>query len=289
MKTDEYGEYDEDAGSKHPVDPDEVAYEPCNAVLKHTWSRYGERRYCSGMAVGNFGDAANYEHEQFCKHHQQRAALMKRHAEQMTTGAQAKSHEHLFQHLEPHKQVLANDLYASLLDESTYSFETETVELEIDVSDDDFAGDADTLVLDHPVPSERKMRGKALWHASLDFLTMESIRQEQFRVAAEESFEGRDIAVGERVGVVGVSETGPVRDVEEHHLNLPLSRITKNYKDHMTFGGVEYDTDDQQSSMGSRDWVAVVEPEPSPTPEADTGVSSPLSDVEPPEGDSSDD
>lgn len=285
---DEHGDYDPDAGEPHPIDPDEVPYEPCNAVLKYTWKRYGERRYCSGMAVSNFGDAANYEHPDFCKHHQSRAALMKKHEDDMKTGAHSKSHQHTFDYMPPHKKLIANDLYKSLLKESTYDFEEESVELEVDVSDSDFAGpEVDTLVLDHPVPDEHEIRGKALWHAALDFVTMESIKQEQFRVAAQEAGpEGGPLAVGETTSVVTVTEDGrEVEDRDEHHLNLPLSRITKHYKEHMKFGGVKYDTDDKQSAMGRREWVAVVEPdEPAQQPEARSGDDqSPMAELDVPD------
>lgn len=286
-ETDEHGEYDVDAGSPHPVDPDN--YDACNAVLKFTWDRYGERRYCTGLAISNFGDAANYEHPQFCKHHQSRAALMKATEDRFKTGAYAKSHEHTFQLLPPHKQLLANDLYKSLLEESTYAeeWEAEMVDLEIDVSEDDFGGDADSIVLEHPVPQNHEVRAKALWHAALDFVSMESIRQEQFRVAAEESFEGRSLAPGERIEVVTVTEDGNViEDTAEHHLNLPLSRIQKDYERHMSFGGVFSDDDTEQTSIGEREWVIEVQPdEPSPQPEAVSGDPSPMSEIEVPDDD----
>jgi hypothetical protein len=287
---DEFGQYNPDAGSPHPIDPDDVSYTPCNAVLRHTWSRYGERRYCSALALENFhkhGEAEQYEHPEFCRHHQSRASLMEQHEENFKTGAYAKSHEHTFQRLPPHKQVLANDLYKSLLTESTYNFETEAVELNVDVENHDFAGpEVDTLILDHPIPTDKAIRGKALWHAALDFITMESIREEQFRVAAEEtSPDGRSLAIGETTTIVTVTDEGrEVRDTEEHHLNLPLSRIQSNYQEHLKFGGVQYDTDDgETSSMGAREWVAVVGPEEDAQPETKSSDGSPLDDIEMPD------
>lgn len=284
-KRDEHGEYNLDAGSPHPVPKEDLKYDPCNAVLKFTFERYGERRYCQGMAISNFTKHdvdTDYEHPEFCKHHQVRAKFMKQHEENFKTGAYAKSHEHTFQHMDPHKQIMANDIFSSLLEESSYDFELESIELDVDVSNTEFMPDADTLVLAHDVPTEHKVRGKALWHASLDFVTMESIKEEQFRVAAEETFQGRDLAIGESTKVVTVTDDGQmVEDTDEHHLNLPLSRITKHYKEHMKFGGVEYDTDDDQSSMGAREWVAVVEPdEPEAMPETSSSDSSPLTEVE---------
>lgn len=285
MKQDEHGEYDTDAGSPHPVDPDNFNYEPCNAVLKFTWDRYGERRYCTAMAESNFGGEGNTS--RFCKHHKSREALMEQRAENFTTGAWSKSHSHTFQHLAPHEKILANDMYKSLLTESTYDFDTEMTELRVDVEDTEFAPDADTLVLEHPVPTEHRIRGKALWHASLDFLTMESIREEQFRIAAQETHEGRDLAVGEAVGVVAVTDDGEeITDTEEHHLNLPLSRISKHYAEHLEFGGVTVDQSDDSGMMSARDWVAVIEPDEAEVqPEAQTSEQPAIEDVELPDED----
>lgn len=293
VKEDEHGTYETDAGSPHPIDPDDVSYVPCNAVLRHTWDRYGERRYCSGMAVETFESndtETSYEHPEFCKHHQSRAELMKQRAENFKTGAHAKSHEHVFQMLDVHEQILANDLYKSLLDESVYSeeWEEEPVDLEVDAEDDDFAPDADTIVLEHPVPTNHQIRAKALWHAALDFVTMESIRQEQFRVAAEESYEGRDLSIGERVEVVSVTDDGNViEDTAEHHLNLPLSRLQKDYERHMEFGGVEYEGGtDESADMGARDWIIEVSPdEPQVQPEAQPSDQSPMAELDVPDPD----
>lgn len=290
MPTDEHGDYREDQGSPHPIDPDDVDYQPCNAVLRHTWERYGERRYCPSMAVGTFeanDTETNYEHPEFCRHHQSRATLMKRHAEDFKTGAHAKSHEHIFQNLPPHKQVLANDLYRSLLEESEYSdeWEEETVEIEIDVSEHEFAPDVDTLVLDQPVPTNHEIRGKALWFAAIDFITMESIREEQMRVAANKEFEGRSLAIGEDVTVVTVTDDGNViEDTDEHDLNLALSRIQKDYSEHLAFGGVAVEGEGQATDMGVREWFLEVEPdEPEVQPEAKQVEGSGLEDIEIPD------
>lgn len=285
MAEDEYGEYDSDAGSPHPVTEGEMGYIPCNAVLKHTWSRYGERRYCKAMAMKNFVDDGS----RFCKQHKAREHLMKQHAEDLKTGAYAKSHKHTFQYLPPHKQIMANDLYESLLEESTYDYETETKEIEIDISDKDFGGDeVDTLVISHKVPvGTHRVRAKALWFAALDFVSMESIREEQFRVAAEESHDGRKLTVGEREKVVSVTDYGlEVRDVDEHHLNLPLSRLQKDYERHMKFGGVEYDVEGSDGDMTTREWVVSIEPEePEIQPEAQPHDSPEITEIEIPEKD----
>lgn len=283
-QSDEHGEYDPDAGSPHPVEDEDVGYTPCNAVLKYTFERYGERRYCTGMAESNF----NADGSDFCKHHKSREALMKQHAENFKTGAYSKSHSHLFEHMPPHKKIIANDLYRDLIDKSEHDFDAEIVELEIDVSEYDFAPDVDTLVLDHPVPTEDRTRGKALWFAALDFITMESIKEEQFRVAATTTFEGRELAVGERVKTVSVTEDGrEIKDTDEHHLNIALSRIQQNYEKHMKFGGVAIEPEAEGGSgMGTREWVVQVTPEEKGVqPEASDGEQSPVTEIEVPDED----
>jgi hypothetical protein len=277
IKSDEHGEYDTDAGSKEPVTEEEMGYIPCNAVLKFTFERYGERRYCTAMAEENFIEDGST----FCKNHKGRENLMERHADQMKTGAYSKSHSHAFQNMEPHEAVLANDMYKSLLEESKYSWDEEVVELRVDASNSDFGGpEVDTIVMDHPVPTnEHKIRAKALWFAALDFVIMENIREEQFRVAMEE-----DLAVGE-AEYEKETESGRIIKVkDEHHLNLPLSRIQKDYKEHMKFGGVAMDDDSEQASMGAREWVVKVEPdEETPAPEAQRHDTSPLDELEVPD------
>jgi hypothetical protein len=281
VKRDEHGEYRPDAGNQEPIEPDEVSYVPCNAVLRHTWSRYGERRYCGAMAIETFENndtETDYEHPEFCKHHQSRAELMKARADSYKTGAWAKTHETMFHNMPPHKRIMANDLYQSLVGESAYDFEMETVDLEIDVRDDDFAGEEiDTLVMEHPVPSDHRMRGKALWFAALDFVAMEDIRRERFRVAADEEHEGRSLTVGERTTFISTDD-GAQEIVDEHHLNLPLSRMQSRYEEELQFGGVSSEMDETASEGGPREWVVMLD-EPSAQPEAKRGDSSPLHDV----------
>lgn len=283
-KTDQYGnEYDTEAGSPeplergdtHPRTGKEIKYDPCNAVLKYTWERYDEVRYCTGLAVGNFGDAANYEHDQFCKHHQGRKYLMDQQEENFKTGAFAKSYEHVFQYLEPHNQIMAVELLKSLMGESRYSFEPEDVVLEVDVSDSGMA-EQDVLHVDFPIPTEKVVRGQALWYAALDFVKMQNISEEQFRVSAEETdMDGRSLAVGEKTFETE-TESGEVMEiVDEHHLNLPLSRIQSDYEQHLKFGGVSIEDDGDEGSVDEREWVITVDsPEDSSVkPEAEQGTS----------------
>lgn len=273
---DDHGEFKLPSGSPHPVDPDDLKYDPCNCVLKYTFERYGERRFCTGMSGSNF----NLDFDT-CKHHKSRHSenYMKAQAELFKHGAFAQDHESIYQFMEPHKRVVANELYKSLIDQSRFTFNEEIVDLEIDVTDVQFGGENDTLVMKHPLPEDNVMQCKALWFAALDFVSMESMREEQFR----EAFENENVdAVGERWTVVAAGEDGPVYDKDEHHLNLPISRLQKDYRRHLEFGGV-LDSEDDSIAGGEREYILEVMPDDSSTvtPEAKRTESSPVMDVEP--------
>lgn len=268
------GEFDLDAGSKTKPDPNDYKYEPCGFVLRSTYDRYNEQRFCEGMARSNFG-----LDQEACKHHVSRTTdgWVQNKADRFTSGAHAKSKANVFRYMQPHEQIVTNDLYQSLVEESVYDFATEIEHLTIDVEGEDFGGSADELLMDHPIPTNHETRCKALWYAALDFISMQSIRKEQFREVLED--ENVD-AIGERWQVVASGEQGAVYDKDEHHLNLPLSRLQKDYKQHLKFGGVTVDptADMEQNEMSERDWVLEVHPgddADDPAPETETNFGTP--------------
>lgn len=264
MIEDEWGKYNPDAGNTEPRTEEELGYQPCNAVLKFTYSRYGEKRYCMGMAVGNFKNP-NYEYDEYCKHHQNRAALEEADhgaQENYRHGAYIRSYEDLYRYLPPHKQMLAIDLYKSLLEESVFHNEWEPQTVTRSIETTDTFGKGSVVYTDFPLPTEHKARGTALWFASLDFIKTMNINEEQFRVAYEElGPQGEQMTVGEDK-FERETEGGDMVEVkDEHHLNLPLSRIQKDYKEHLRMGGVSLDAADRDTFQvgGNRDWVFEVE------------------------------
>lgn len=277
FKEDQWGEYNTEAGSIEPVTEDEVGYTPCNAVLKFTYSRYGETRYCKAMAVGNFGEAANYEYPEYCKHHQNRRAMKEQQEENFKTGAYVKTYEALYNYLPPHKQIMAIDLYTSLMDESVYDFGATSVVREVSMGEK-------TVHVDFPVATEHRARAASLYFASLDFIKIQNINEEQFRIADEETGpRGQSLTVGEDVFERETESGQTVEIKDEHHLNLPLSRIQKDYKEHMRFGGVPQDVDMDMIGLGGgdeREWVIEID---EPEPEASDG-DSPVNDLEVPDG-----
>lgn len=251
--SDEHGEFPLLAGSPHPVEKGDwnefkgkrMNYHPCNRVLKFTFKRYGERRYCTGLSNGP---------DDTCKHHKARLDMEEQQQENFKTGAYTESYDSIFEYLPPHKKVMANELFRSLIAESTYEFAEKLVEREVDTTEWDGMGDSITLL--HPVPTEHQIRCMALWFAALDFMVMQNIRQEQFKVAAMEG-----TAVGEKE-FEREAESGQVYTViDEHHLNLALSRIQKDYSNHLKFGGVPLEDEAQVSDVSEREWVIEIRPE----------------------------
>lgn len=256
---DEHGQFQLQAGSRedpneHPEDYEH--YEPCGAVLKYTYDRYGERRYCTGMAVSNFAADKSYEYPGYCKRHQGQGYMKDQRHKQAKHLAFVESYDNMFQYFDAHEQVLAAETFKSLLEESKYDYETETHTLSCDATDTDLF-DGDEFTIELPIPTSKKARAKSLWYASLDYVRMDNILEEQFRVAAEETGpDGKALTVGERSTIVTVTDEGrEVEERDEHHLNLPLSRIQKDYERHLEVGGVDSDASEDVGEDEARTWI----------------------------------
>lgn len=283
--SDEHGEFRLEAGRPDKPPWDDLEYDRCGAVLKFTYKRYGEKRYCTALAVQCFS-RSKYEYPEFCKHHQNRRVLMDHAEERYKTGAFVASYKNIYQFLSAHKQIVAIDLYRSLLEQSVHQFDETEVDFSIDASDSEVF-DVDEIPVAFPIPEEKTIQAKALWFASLDFIRMQDIHEEQFRVAAEETEpkSGRPLAIGEKAFEKETESGEKVTIVDEHHLNLPLSRIQKDYERHLKFGGIELDqTGEESAPMSEREWVLEIHPDPDEgmEPEAVREVA-PIDEIEPPE------
>lgn len=227
-------EYSPAAGNLAPIEETNIGAEPCNTTLDKWEERYGERRYCGKPALKG---------EPYCKTHINNKTLDKLHMESFETGAYLKSYEDLMEYLPVHKKVLAIDIYNSLIEDSRYNFDItrEKTELESPIGVDEDI----TMEIDMPIPTEKRARCQSLWYAALELVKIQNINEQLFKDAAESGD-----TVTEREQVVASGEDGPVYDMDEHHLNLPLSRIQSKYKDHLKFGGVELDGDEIAVNVG---------------------------------------
>lgn len=247
---DEYGEYNPHSGSQSSTEG------RCNAVLKHTEERYGEKRFCAALPQSCFGGEA--KDSDYCKNHVSREKIVKQQYDSFKTGAFVQSYIHLFDKLGAAKQIVALELFESLLTESQYEFEPTLVEYDIDSSEAEFVLE-DTVTVDIPVPQTKKVRGQSLWYAALSFIKVQNINEQLFADALDNG-----TGVSERETVVAITEDGrQITEMEEHHLNLPLSRIEKDYKEHLKLGGVDMSSDDDNDviSVDNREWTLSVMPD----------------------------
>ncbi|UBF23155.1 hypothetical protein M1M34_gp004 [Haloarcula tailed virus 2] len=255
MPSDKYGDYDADAGSVEPME------DRCQAVLVHTFERYGEKRYCTRLPESCFIDDGS----DFCKTHKSREKLMDQQKENFKTGAFVKSYTSLFGYLDPHKRIVVIELFGELLQDSMYDFEVEYITESIDLSNVDWA-DTDSVNVNFPLPTQNRQRAKYLWVAALEGIKMEAIEYKIF----EDAFSAAEYGLAEREITVTANEFGQVTDAGEHHLNLPLSRVIKDHKDLMKLGGVNPDImgENDEGEVVMREWVLDVEPDDKPEPES---------------------
>ena len=189
---------------------------------------------------------------------------MKGHRENYETGAFVHSYVSMFDKMEPHKRVVCINMFRDFLEQSIYDFEPEEVLEVVDTADVDWTED-DEIALTFPVPTKNTNRAKYLWVATLEWIKAENIEEQLFADAMAE-----DSGVGEREVVVTVTDDGyEITDMDEHHLNLPLSRVIKDHKNLLKMGGVEITQSDGDTvSVTEREWVIEMD---EPKPEANPG------------------
>lgn len=198
------------------------------------------------------------------------------HEDNFETGAYSKSYKSLADNMPVHTYAVAIALYKDLRGESVHDFGEATVtEHELDASDVEWF-EEDAVTMQFPIGDQKRAQEKALWFAALDFCRIEAMEEKQFEDAIADN-----TTVGEREAVVAVTDNGQeITDEEEHHLNLPMSRITKDYKRHLEFGGVPIEASDDEDETSSREWhiniggeetsVSAESAEPENVPEFDT-------------------
>jgi len=250
MPSDEHGDYKEDAGSTDPQ-PDK-----CAAPLKHSQDRYGEWRYCSAEPRSYYVDEDHPKYSHRCKHHQihdkdvREDANMKHAKRLYKHGAFIESHRVLFEVMELADLMYAVGIYRGLLEQSRYSFDAEDEEVVVDVNDDEL--EADEALLEVPIPTRDTYLGQAesLLLASLDYARMKTLNVELFKTGTFEGF--TTVATGTNEGGQIVDS---IEEKREHHLNLPLSRLTKDYKKHLQAGGVDLDADNDAVKVDNRSYT----------------------------------
>lgn len=244
MPSDEHGTYDEDAGSTTPVEG------RCNAPLRHWESRYGELRYCTCLKESVFNDV---DHD-YCKVHSGRHALEMRAQEALQHGFYSKTVDHHYDKLDAWEKTVVHGLFESLMGDSHYEFSPEYETKVMDYSECDLvpsvADEDDTLELDVPYPTEKGDRAMSLMVASCMTLTAMDM---QGTIMDSTGGTGMgEATTNAEAEYVGYDESSSktfetLEELEEHHLNLPLSRVTRDRKELLKYGGVNIDGETGQA------------------------------------------
>lgn len=239
-----------------PIDPTGNSFRPhagaaeptekrCNATLNKWEQRYGERRHCQSWASKETGFCTNHQNritEDNAKEYQMKASHAVEH------GLFTRSLENFYSHIEPNKQIYVWGLFDDLCDDSIFNFESEYREIEIDCSDDDtvpasLTNENDVVDLEVPTPMAQRDRAMSLWLAAID-------RVKMINANAQILSEGVGI---DKTTHAELTEGGFVEleQEEEHHLNLPYSRLTRDVQEMLEYGGVgvEEADDDMPSQV----------------------------------------
>jgi hypothetical protein len=249
--------YAEDEHGTFPVDPPRGTSEPqdgrCGAVLKYTYERYGETRYCGALPSKHF---PGYDSE-FCKNHHSRESLMERAIELVEHGAFGKNYVVFERSLDSLEFIMAVEMFTGLLEQSRHDFETEQFVTEVETDDTDLI-EEDNIELEMPLPTNSNLQFQAneLWHASLDEVKQNRLQEALFTRGMSE----QSVVASE--GMEGTI-TDTIREPSENPLHLPLSRLTKDIKERLKNGGVSIDGEDDSGvvTFQKNDYTLSVGPE----------------------------
>lgn len=246
---DDHGEFEVDP----PRGTDEPQDGRCGAVLKYTHERYGETRYCGALPSKNF---PGYDSD-YCKNHHSREKLMERAIELVEHGAFGKNYVVFEESLDPMEFVFAVEMFAGLLEQSRHDFETQQFVTTIDTTEARLI-EEDEVEVELPIPqaTEYRFQANELWHASLD-----EVKQNRMQEAVFSD------GVSEKTLAANADMEGKITDTKyeasENHLHLPISRLTKDIKEHLKNGGVSIDAEDESGvvTFEKNDYTLSVSPD----------------------------
>lgn len=254
---DEYGDYNPLAGTEEPQEG------RCNAVLDHWRSRYGEKRYCGQYPKKHYKDFDGDPplEAEFCRNHRRRANIKMRAKELFQHGMYAKSREHVYDKLDPWDKLTCHALHESLLGESTFEFAEEYDEKEFEFGETDNlpdSFDSDEVTVEVPHATEHIDRAQILWCAAVDTMKM-------LKANAKIAMDEMEVESEEFAQLTSPTEDNPsqefktVETVNEHYLNLAYSRLVRDRKELLSYGGVVTGTeaDEEDSSLVVEDFVEV--------------------------------
>lgn len=230
--------YGRDAHGEFKIDPMRGSSEPqdgrCGAVVKYTMERYGETRYCTAMPESTFVDDGS----DFCRLHKSHEALMERAQELFKHGHFASNYVNFVKHLSATKFLFAVEMVGGLFEMSQHDFDVEEESRTIDTSDSELI-EEDAVEVQLPIPTNTALSLQAdqLWNAALAEVEMNNMREVVF---SEGHTKDKIAKTADMEGKI----TDTKYEAVEHHLHLPISRLTTDIKKYLKNGGVSLDDDE---------------------------------------------
>jgi hypothetical protein len=267
--------YNPFTGNIEPIEREK--YGACNAPVDKWRLRYPEVRFC-GKIANTYNDLQNGNDHTYCSLHRNRKHMSVPTAEeQIQTGMFVNSVDHLYEQLDPWKKLVGWGTFESLMGQSTYEFAPEYEQRTLDFSDQPFQPDGcdedGQLDVKFGYPTSHPQSALYLYVAAMQTVQMISV---QPRIMAETVREdGTEEGMMEVKSVDKAQLTAPpsehdsspqefktIETWNEHHLNLPMSRLISDQPDLLEMGGVEIDPESEADGPSSEDIVLEIDADP---------------------------
>jgi hypothetical protein len=237
--------YDPFGGNLEPITREELG--ACNAPMQDWRNRYPEVRFC-GRPTNMKGGEYDY-----CSLHKGRKEVTQTAEEAVQTGLYVQSVDHLYEKLSPWKKLIGWGTFESLMGESAHTFAPEYEERTLDFSDEPFQPDGvdddGVFEVKFGYPTDHVQRALALYVAAMKTVTMITVQPKvmhEDREAGEGMMEERGVQHAQLTAPPSEHDSSPqqfetIEGWEEHHLNLPLSRVISDQPKLLEMGGVSTD------------------------------------------------
>lgn len=202
----------------------------CNAPLNKWRIRYGKPKYCLQYPKSG---------SEYCSKHSGRENIDMRAQELFKHGLYSQSLKKVYERVEPSKQALMWALFDDLLDESIFNFESDYREIEIDCdgtsAEKQFpVNDENVLKVEVPQPTEYLDRSQSLFFAAIDGIKLMNIQESILT-------EGIEVEETTHADLDSSENFVELKQLSEHHLNLPYSRLARDRSEFLEYGGVGVD------------------------------------------------
>jgi len=257
-------------GNLQPRSGDDWSF--CNAPLNNWRDRYLDVRYCGCVTPPS---------DTYCSTHDNRKHTMKTAEEMMQTGLYTETIDHFYARLDPWKRLVGWGTYESLLGESAYEFGTEYREQTFDFTDSEFVPEAadenGELTVKCGYPTQHLDPSLSLFVASM--MSVQMIQVQPTIMAEDEDGEGMmEEKQVTNAQLRSPTESNPdqywktIESWQEHHLNIPFSRLVSDHPRLLERGGVDTDPESESDGVSGDDIVLEIDADPDGVETTDDGT-----------------